>query len=45
METDIKEKDVLIDIAINLDRIASALEESNKMMKVRGGYHDNEKRA
>lgn len=41
METDIKEKDVLIDIAINLDRIADALEESNKMMKVIGGYKND----
>lgn len=41
METDIKEKDVLIDIAINLDRIATALEESNKMMKDIGGYKND----
>lgn len=41
METDIKEKDVLIDIAINLDRIADALEESNKMVKDLGGYKND----
>ena len=35
----------LRDMVINLDRIATALEESNKMIKDIGGYHDYEKRA
>ena len=35
----------LRDMVVNLDRIATALEESNQMMRDLGGYHAHEKRA
>lgn len=35
----------LRDMVVNLDRIATALEESNKMMQDLGGYHAHEERA